>query len=74
MFSNPPYFFVTILTLSFKMSPRTLKNVDYFESYLTFKKTFKFLLFFATTSSKFNETTSFWTHFIPATYIIQRIY
>ena len=27
------------------MSPRTLKNVDYFESYLKFKKTLKFELF-----------------------------
>ena len=26
---------------SFKMSPRTLKNVDYFESYLKFKKALK---------------------------------
>ena len=29
------------------MSPKTFKNIDYFESYL-----------------KFNETASFWTHFI----------
>ena len=48
--------------LSFKMSPRTLKNVNYFESYLKFNKTLKFGRFFAT-SSKFNETTSFWTQF-----------
>ena len=45
------------------MSLRTLKNVDYFESYLKFKKTLKFGLFFAITPSKFNETTSFQTNF-----------
>ena len=28
--------------MSFKMSTRLLKNVDYFESYLKFKKTLKF--------------------------------
>ena len=27
------------------MSPKTLKNVDYFERYLKFKKTLKFELF-----------------------------
>ena len=27
------------------MSPRTLKNVDYFKSYLKFKKTLKFGLY-----------------------------
>ena len=31
--------------LTFKISPRTLKNVEYFESYLKFKKTLKFGLF-----------------------------
>ena len=44
------------------MSPRTSKNVNYFESYLKFKKTLKFGLF-AITSSKFNKTTSFWINF-----------
>ena len=46
--------------LSFKMSRRTLKNFDYFESD-SFMKTLKFGLF-STTTPKFNETTSFWTH------------
>ena len=32
--------------LSFKMSPKTLKNVDYFETYLKCKKRLKFGLFF----------------------------
>ena len=32
------------MNLSFKISPRTLKHVDYFESYLKFQKTLKFLL------------------------------
>ena len=45
------------------MSLRTFKNVDCFESYLKFNKTLKFGLFFAKTSSKFNETTSFQTNF-----------
>ena len=45
------------------MSPRTLKNVDYFENYLNFEKTLKFGLYFAITSSKFNKTTSFWIYF-----------
>ena len=48
---------------SFKMSLRTLKNIDYFESYLKFKKSLKFALFLQIPSSKFNETTSFWTNF-----------
>ena len=43
---------------------KTLKNVEYFKSYLKFMKTLKFRLFFGIPSSKFNETTSFWTHFI----------
>ena len=85
MFSNFPFFFVTIWTLftmqgknmhlwwqftailknySFRISPRTFKNVDHFESYLKFKKTLKFWLFFPIPSSKFNEMASFWTHFI----------
>ena len=56
MFPNFPYFFVTILTFCimqeknytfilkiycFKISPRTIKNVDYFETCLKFKKTLK---------------------------------
>ena len=45
------------------MSTRTLKNINYFKRYLKFKKTLKIRLFFVITSSKFNETTSFWTHF-----------
>ena len=65
MFSNFPYFFVTIFfllckktiidlwweftsifkNLGFKISTRTLKNIDYLKTYLKFKKTLKFGLF-----------------------------
>ena len=45
------------------MSSRRLKNVDYFRSYLKFKKTLKFVTFFTIPSSKFNETTLFQTNF-----------
>ena len=31
-----------LYNFSFKISPRTLKNVHYFESYLKFKKALKF--------------------------------
>ena len=45
------------------MSQWTLWNVDYFGSYLKFKKTLKFGLY-AIPSSKFNERFLFWTHYI----------
>ena len=51
------------------MSSRKLKNVDYFGSYLKFKKTLKFGLFFTIPSSKFNEMTSFWIHIIESFHI-----
>ena len=38
-------FFAILKNLSFKISLITFKNVDYFESYLKFKKTLKFGLF-----------------------------
>ena len=45
------------------MCPRALKNGNYFESYLKFLKNIEIWTLFAITYSKFNETTSFWTHF-----------
>ena len=61
----------SVESYSSKMSPRTLKNVDYFESYLKFKKALKSIISIsisAITSSKFNKTNSCWAHFIKNFY------